>query len=173
MNVDSTNNLSTLIQQQLALEAQLAASLDELNRATSGILLDAGLKGPTRKDLHSLTPIAQSVQQNVTNVQQARQVLLQRVQVTSGKQVSTLKQVIDALPPEDKYFFEQSRQEILDRASKAQTALIQNQAALFYTYDFHRKYLAGVLQIDPRENNYRSDGQQHEVTPGNLFGKTC
>ena len=168
-----TDNLPALLEQHLAIEAQLAASLDELNHATANILHEAGLRGPSAHDLQRLVPITKTLQQSVMNVRKGREVLLLRVNASEQSCRSTIKQIIELLPESHREKLDGKRREILQRCNNAQTALIQNQASLFYTYDFHRKYLAGVLGCDPNEQNYRSDGGQQDVQPGNLYGKTC
>lgn len=173
MNQHRNNKLLVLVERHLALESQMAAALDELNQTMADVLSNAGLKGPTQEDLKKLSPMTDAVQQSAIEVRKAREGLLGRINADANSDYSTIKQYILSLPPKDRMRFNVARKEILERSSRAQANLIHNQAALFYTYDFHRKYLSGVLQNDPDEQNYRHDGQPQEVHPGNIIGKTC
>ncbi len=173
MNHHPNTKLLVLVERHLALESRLAASLDELNQTTADVLSKAGLKGPTQEDMQALEPMTETLQRSADEVRNARQVLLSRINVESGSAFTTIKEYVVSLPPSDRVRIDDIRRGILNRSSEAQANLIHNQAALFYTYDFHRKYLSGVLQSDPDEQNYRPDGQQQDIHPGNIFGKTC
>lgn len=173
MNNQQNHKLSVLVQRHLALESALAASLDQLNQTTADILSKAGLRGPTQKDMDQLAPMATALQQSASKVREARQLLLTRINLDSDRDFASLKEFIRTLPSEQRARMDEQRKAILEKSIHAQANLVHNQAALFYTYDFHRKYLSGILQSDPDEHNYRPDGQQQDVQPGNFFGKTC
>ncbi|NND96456.1 MAG: hypothetical protein HKN47_03900 [Pirellulaceae bacterium] len=162
-----------LIERHLALESELAEQLNDMNQAAATVLSSAGLKGPTEADLETLKPITERVQASTAKVTRSRTLLLSRVNIESDSELKTIRQMIGSLPPHDRARLNVVRREILAKSSQAQANLVHNQAVLFYTFDFHRKYLAGVLQSDVDQQNYAADGQTQDVHPGNIFGKTC
>ncbi|MGB7346361.1 MAG: hypothetical protein WBD20_19235 [Pirellulaceae bacterium] len=168
-----SQKLVVLLQRHLVLESQLASSLESLNDATAEALSHAGLRGPSAEDVQRLDPMTRDVQAKSIEVAQARVVLLERIHGEAGKQYSSIRAVIDGLNETVAAKLNEIRAEILTRCDLAQSGLINNQATLHYTFDFHRKYLAGVFQQDCEEQNYRANGQSQEPPRGNLFGRTC
>ncbi len=168
-----SSKLLALVRRHLGLESRLAASLDELNQATAKVLSTASLKAPTLEVLESLRPMSESLKHTARETGHAREVLLSRINLESATDYSSIKQYILSLPPGERNSLNDIRVSILDRMTRAQANLIHNQAMLFYMFDFHRKYLSGILDCDLHRKNYGSDGHQQDVHPGNIFGKTC
>ena len=108
-----------------------------------------------------------------TFIVHARKALLNRVNAESDSEYTTIKEIIVCLEPVERRRLNSQRRGILEKSATAQANLVHNQAVLFYTYDFHRKYLAGVLQTDVDSHSYDSGGQSQDVPPGNIYGKTC
>jgi hypothetical protein len=171
MNANVNQKVLVLIQRHLTLENNLAASLESLNDATAAILVQRGLKGPAADDIAVLDPMTQEVQVATEQVAIGRAALLERINKEFGFSFDALSDLIDEFGEHES--LSASRKEILHRCEKAQTSLISNQASLHYTFDFHRKYLAGVFQYNTDQQNYRSDGQSQDPPTGNLFGRTC
>lgn len=102
-----------------------------------------------------------------------RQLLLDRINAECESNFTSIKDFVHSLPRSDYVRVDGIRRDILDRSAEAQANLVHNQASLYYTFDFHRRYLAGVLQGDLDGHHYGADGQPNEVNPGNIIGKTC
>ena len=173
MNADQNNKLIVLVERHLALEGQLANALEQLNQAVAGVLVDAGLRGPTQQDVQSLEPVNADLKQSASEVAAARKVLLTRINLESESDFGNIKEFISSLPLSDRRRVDKDRRSVLERSTKAKAGLIHNQASLYYTFDFHRRYLAGVLQGDSDAQNYRADGQPNDLKSGNIIRKTC
>ena len=167
------SKLLALVRRHLGLESRLAASLDELNQATATVLSTTGLQAPTLEVLETLRPMSESLQHTAKETGHARAVLLRRINLESDTNYASIKQYILSLPAKERNSLNDIREGILNRMTCAQANLIRNQAMLFYMFDFHRKYLSGVLDCDLDRTNYGSDGHQQDIHPGNIFGKTC
>ncbi|NND98997.1 MAG: hypothetical protein HKN47_16905 [Pirellulaceae bacterium] len=165
--------LIVLVVRHLALESSLATEIAAWNQATTEILTHAGVRGPTDENVAALGPITAKLQDHAATVGKARQVLLRRINGNSQTVYNNIRDFIVSLSPSDRRNLDDLRRDVLNQTTQASSGLIQNQASLYYTHEFHRKYLAGVLQTDLDGHSYRADGQTQDVTPGNIFGKTC
>ncbi|QDT10250.1 hypothetical protein [Planctomycetes bacterium K23_9] len=173
LNEQPDQKLAVLLQRHLALESRLASSLEDLNQATATALMAQGLRGPSAEDVKSLEPMTAQMQQSASEVATARRSLLVRVGSHTGKAYATIKEIFDDLPKDTTSDLDALRADILSRCETAQSNLVNNQAMLHYTFDFHKKYLAGVFQTDCDGQNYRANGQSIDTPRGNLFGRTC
>ena len=173
MNTLTDIQLLVLVERHLAREAQLAESLDAVNQASAKVFEDGGLRGPSKHDLESLQPMMNELRKLASEVAELRQSTLIHINRTLQTNFTKLKQYIHTLPTEEKTRLNHARRKILSQSQSAQANLIHNQAVLFYTFDHHRKYLAGVLQCDVQPQNYGADGQTKNVSPGDLIRKAC
>ncbi len=173
MNDLQNNKLLVLVERHLVLESQLAAALAELNQALTVVMSNAGLRGPTPQDLQQLLPMSEDLRGSAAEIGRARQLLLDRINAECESNFTSIKDFVHSLPRSDYVRVDGIRRDILDRSAEAQANLVHNQASLYYTFDFHRRYLAGVLQGDLDGHHYGADGQPNEVNPGNIIGKTC
>lgn len=173
MESSSHHRFALLIERHLALEAELANDLDTLNLTMQGMLAKRGMQGPAQQEIAALDPITEKIQCSVEEIRRARAVLLERLNLESEKPLNTLKESIAALPPADRVRLDAIRRSVLGCTSKARAELLKNQAAIFYTFEFHRRFMAEVLQTDSDRNSYRANGQPYEPAPGNILGRTC
>ncbi len=162
-----------LVERHMALESQLAEALADLNGATQMMLDASGIKGPTESDVQRLEPLREILTSNSKQVAASRARLSSRLENETGVPFHSLSQYIATLPDADRERLEHQRMGILNRCESGQIELMQNQASLFYSYDFHRRYLSGVLQSDSEGNQYGPNGSSSEVHPGNLYKRTC
>lgn len=162
-----------LIERHLLHEERLAKLLQKLNKSTEDALSNLGMKGPSEEAVKSLEPLSEEVQSETIKLKKARQDLLERVNQGWGTEHTTLSQAIRSLDAPEAKDLERQRKLLFDRCVEARSNLIQNQATLFYTFDFHRRYIAGILQSDPEANQYGPDGVQNDLNPGNLYRKSC
>ena len=173
MNGTDQSELVALVERHLDVEAELATTLDELNAAMKQTLDKPGMQAPQLDDLKSLEPVSQRLQESTSKLATARKEILGRFRKETGVEHASLRTVIVSLPKEDRKRLDERRIEILERSRKAQANLIHNQATCYYLFDFHRKYLTGVVQGDLDGQKYRADGQPNEIAPGNIIGKAC
>lgn len=171
--MDANKTLQQLVERHFALEARLVASIDELNDAAALMIGRSGFQGATEDDLRELKPLSEAVQLTAQKVGQARKNLMSRVNRSCGGSFTSLKEYIRTLEPECRDRLNQIRTKILSETSRTQAVLLKNQAVLYYTYDFHRKYLHGVVQCDGDQPNYRADGQAKTPKRSNVYGRTC
>ena len=173
MNETEIGRYAILVQRHLEMETRLADALDEMNQASAKIFVDAGVRGPTQQDLVALEPMMTDLQKLAKSVADARRQLLLRINREQKTEFTQIKHFIRGLPEPHRSRLNAARRSLLKRSSAAQSRLIHNQAVLFYTFDFHRKYLAGVLQTDHESSSYGADGQSSTANRGNLLGKSC
>jgi len=173
MSTLTSNQLIVLVERHLGLESRLAEAIEQVNHASAEVFTNGGIRGPSQQELDTLKPMMDDLRKMAADVVEARQTILSRINQTLDSQHTTIKQYIRTLSPEDRKRLNTSRRNILKRSNLAQANLIHNQAVLYYTFDYHRKYLAGVLQSDAKPQSYGANGQTSGTSPGNLYGKTC
>ena len=171
-----TENLGTIVEHHLDLEAKIVETLEAINDGMTAILQDAGLYGPPADALESLAPLLERLQNQSAESQQSRRMLYAKVRSLkagdSGDRpaLATALKTILADAPHD---LQQKKRAITRRLSDASQQLTANQVVLFYSMEFHRRYLLGVLECDQEESNYQADGQTFKLPPEKLFGRNC
>jgi thioredoxin-like negative regulator of GroEL len=173
MSASKIAELEAMVQRHLVKESRLAAELELLGQQTSELMSAAGLKGPAPEQLQAIEPIVRRISQASSEMSQARTGLLQCINATAQTPYQSLRDFIRTLPASSRNHLERARLSILESSQRAHAKLVENQTCLFYTLEFHRRYLASLLQSEVSAPSYRPDGQAPEVAPGNLFGKTC
>jgi hypothetical protein len=172
-NRGKVSNFRALIEEHFVHEMQLAESIEDLNRSTAEVFEGAGLRGPSTEQLEALHPKTEQVEKSSQELARRRQVLIDTINTRSTSKYESLKDFIRSLAPKEREELDAIRIRVLERTKKAQAHMVHNQAALFYTFDFHRKFLAGVLQNDPEQQGYRANGHSADFGTGNLVRKTC
>jgi len=171
-----TENLGSIVEHHLELEAKIVETLEAINEGMSAILQDAGIYGPTTDALDALAPLLERLQNQSAESQQSRRTLYAKVRSLSADDAAcepavaiTLQDILtDA--PRDVW---QKKQALTQRLTEASQQLASNQVVLFYSMEFHRRYLLGVLECNRDESNYQADGQTFKLAPEKLFGRNC
>ena len=174
-----TDKLGVLVKRHLELESGIAEALEELNSEMSTLLNEACIYGPKKSDLDGLAPLVENLQQRYASSKKSRQTLSRRSGINENattsdeSQAVTLKSMLEKIPKRESAPLDVTRNRIRRRLVEAQQTLTANQVALFYSMDFHRRYLLGVLQCDSDDSNYQADGQAFKLPPEKLFGRNC
>ncbi|QEF98512.1 hypothetical protein Mal15_25640 [Stieleria maiorica] len=166
--------LGVLVERQLRLESGVVDALDALNNEMSALLDNSGIYGPNPADLKELSPLIETLQNRQSDSRKSRQVL-QRYAGTEAMDESgaSIKSILSTLPKSESKRLESDRRRIHDRLSAARQKLTANQVVIFYSTEFHRRYLLGVLQCDVDEGNYKADGQPFKLPPEKIIGRNC
>lgn len=177
-----TESVATLVQQHLDLEAEIVHTLEAINEGMSSILRDAGIYGPSADQLESLAPLLEQLQEQSDESKRSRRVLYGKVRrhedsedlESAGPESGGLEslKLSDLLPdaPEE---VRARKDALAKRLTDAGQQLTANQVVLFYSMEFHRRYLLGVLECDREESNYQADGQAFKLPPEKIFGRNC
>ena len=174
MNADiEKRKLIVLILRHFDSEDRLIESMDQLATSSAETLARAGTRGPSKDDLQKLEPLMAELAQVSSTVNASRVTLIGRINQVHESDFTRVKHFIRTLDPHERNRLDARRRELVDRAYAAQSRLIQCQATLYYTFDFHRKYLAGVMNEDPQRASYSADGHGSNVNPGNIVRKAC
>lgn len=173
MQQSVTEELVLLVEQHFSLESQMAELLQELSGSTRDAFGAEGLRGPTPEDLEKLRPLSTKVTSAAEELKSARKRLLSQINRRLHSNHSSLSSFINSLAPEDQTRLDSRRRELLEKCAGAQSDLIQNQATIYYTHDFYRRYVAGVMENAAEPSNYGRDGAVNDVQPGNLCRKSC
>ncbi len=178
MNQQSENDkllgrLAVLVDRHLQQETRMTRELEELNDAIAVALENAGLRGLNAAELEKLQPARQQLETNAAELARARELLLARIESETGERFDSIREFVEQLPAAQRQRMDSVRAAVLKRTESAQLKLLQNQAALFYTYDFHRRYVAGVLDFEQDKHGYRRNGLNTDIGPGNLIRQTC
>ena len=171
--------LQVLIERQLDLETNVVEALENLNNEMSSLLDGSGIYGPTEKDLAGLSPLVDELRERQTRSHESRESLDRWSESqSSGAEHSrgerfSMRSMIGRLPATKSTRLHDRRQQIFTRLQVAQQKLTANQVVIFYSTEFHRRYLLGVLQCDVDEANYKADGQAFKLPPEKIIGRNC
>ena len=171
-----TARLVVMIERHLQAELGLLNELDNLNQTLKHSLESSGSKGMSPEQSGQLHQLAGQLSAQSDSLKIKRMKTLGAINQNRNDNSTPLsiRLFVQSLKNEnDRKRLENLRMAILDRLSDVHAMLVGNQAVMFYSYDFYRKMLAGLLNNDLDRNQYSVTGQTTGVKPGNLFGKAC
>ncbi|QDV44137.1 hypothetical protein Enr13x_39990 [Stieleria neptunia] len=181
-----TERLGVLVERQLQLESGVADALDALNDEMAALLDNSGIYGPQQSDLQQLSPLMETLQHRQADSRKSRRILSRYVgaKATGGTdaadtpsevddRLTSIKTILATLPPAESKRLDASRRQLHDRLVAAQQRLTANQVVIFYSTEFHRRYLLGVLQCDVDEASYQADGQSFKLPTEKIIGRNC
>lgn len=173
------DRLGLLAQRHLDLESAIVEALDDLNSQMSALLTGAGVYGPRPSDMERLEPLVNVLQQRFASSKKSRLALAKQFGLAENETASAedsdaeLRFILGTMPPRQSAALNEKREQVHNRLVNARQELTANQAVIFYSMEFHRRYLLGVLQCDTDESNYQADGQAFKLPPEKLFGRSC
>ena len=185
MNPTQSSDISTLLRQQLDQESQVADAMEKLNSRMSALLSSSGIQGPSRNEIESLEPLMQQLNDSFSASRQSLEQLEKlsesdesksdniRASAPSAKSTLSLRALISRLPEIEARGLQESRQRVQRKLVREQQRLAATQVAIFYSMDFHRRYLLGVLQCDKEDANYQANGQAFKLAPEQIIGRNC
>lgn len=189
---EQNERLSAILERQLKLESRIADALETLNDEMAALLNNAGIYGPKNDDLVGLSSHVETLQrryeesrkarEEITNLTSSPERAMEDPQAVNRDhqavrenpvEPATLKTLLRTLPSRDSARLDAARQQVHNRLRDAQQKLTANQVVIFYSTEFHRRYLLGVLQCDTEEANYQADGQSFKLSPEKIIGRNC
>ena len=173
MEPTQNQDLVALIEQHLVKEQELAKLVDDLNESTHKAFSGAGMNAPSEASLERVKPISEEIQNAAIELKASREKLLQSINDASGTSFETLSEAIESIETSDREALDEARKMLFQLCGEARANLIENQATLFYTFDFHRRYIAGVLNCETNTETYGPDGNTVDANRGNLYRKAC
>ncbi|MCS7467162.1 hypothetical protein NZK35_10960 [Stieleria sp. ICT_E10.1] len=181
-----TEQLGVLVERQLQLESGVADALDALNDEMANLLDNAGIYGPKQSDLQQLSPLLEKLQHCQADSRKSRQILSRYVGAKATEQpdasqppseaddsLTSIKTILATLPAAESERLDANRRRLHDRLVAAQQRLTANQVVIFYSTEFHRRYLLGVLQCDVDEASYQADGLAFKLPTEKIIGRNC
>ncbi len=181
-----TERLGVLVERQLQLESGVADALDALNDEMAALLDNSGIYGPKQSDLQQLSPLLERLQHCQADSRKSRQILSRCVgaKATERPQASepsseaddsltSIRTILATLPTAESDRLDADRRRLHERLIAAQQRLTANQVVIFYSTEFHRRYLLGVLQCDVDEASYQADGQAFKLPTEKIIGRNC
>lgn len=175
-----TSSLGALVENHMEVEAGIVQTLEAINEGLSAILQQGGLYGPDVQSLDALGPLLETLQNQSAESQKSRRVLYSKVRSLCGDSPAddpadtrVLIEALQTVQPEASEKLKQQKQRITQRLTDAAQQLTANQAVLFYSMEFHRRYLLGVLECESEQTNYQADGQVFKLPPEKILGRNC
>ncbi len=168
-----TTKLIVLVERHLQSELVLLQHLDELNQALKASLEESGTRGLSPLQTGALEKKVAVIAETSREAKVKRQRLLETINGSRDAELQQLsiRQFINTLDKEDADRLEAMRISILDRLTETHANLIGNQAVMFYSYEFYKNMVAGLLNGDIDANQYSMKGQTVSVKPGDLLRK--
>ncbi|MEM6468463.1 MAG: hypothetical protein AAF802_02755 [Planctomycetota bacterium] len=181
--------LAQSLDAHLDVEQAVLEAVCNINDAMADVLSEKGIQGPSEEELRKLEPLLTELRQRSEQSLQSRTELFHRfdrlqentVQLSSQAEERTVSASLFArlsqrVPQETRGRLDQRRRSLSESLADAQATLASNQVLVYYSMDFHRRYLMGVLHNaeNASENAaYSADGQAFSPQPETLFGRNC
>jgi hypothetical protein len=168
-----TSKLIVLIDRHLQSELELLGHLDDLNETLKKALEESGTRGLSPAQTNVLDQKVAAIAEMSREAKQKRQKLLGTINLHQPAELPPLsiRQFIETLDEVNSKRLESVRLTILDRLHEAHANLLGNQAVMFYSYEFYKRMVSGLLNSDIDTNQYSMKGQTATVKPGELFRK--
>ncbi|MEO1615044.1 MAG: hypothetical protein AAFV88_04290 [Planctomycetota bacterium] len=177
MNTSSTEPLVECLDAHLDIEQAVVNAVQEVNEAMAAVLKRSGIQGPSETDLLELEPHLNRLREQGAVTRRARQDLSEQFECgEKADAMLTFSRLSRQLPATFRDRLEQRRAQVRAELADAQATLASNQVLVYYSMDFHRRYLMGVLESEEQatENaSYSADGQAFSPQPETLFGRNC
>lgn len=165
------SQVSVKVERHLALELSLLDRLDQLNLSMKAALAETGANGLSIDQAESLSLLSDEIALESNQLKKKRLDLVEVINEGRSPDQSRLsiRLFITTLDSVSGARLEAMRQSILDRVMKVQSTMLGHQAVLFYSFDFYRRMVAGLLRNDQEDVQYRVDGQTQGVKPGKFY----
>ncbi|MCC9602949.1 hypothetical protein LOC67_20560 [Stieleria sp. JC731] len=171
-----TENYDALLESHLELEERIADTLETLNEAMASMIDGTGVHGPSTDGLDRVAPLIEQLKERSELSRQSREQLLDGLAdevVGEQKRKIGLRQLIRHASETKAAQLDERRKVVSDRIVEARHSLTATQAVIFYSMDFHRRYLMGVLQCGDDQQGYQADGQSMKLPTEKIFGRNC
>jgi hypothetical protein len=168
------SQVAVLLERHLSSEVQLLSQLEELNRTLSDALSGSGASGLTYEQSILLGEASDALMQSAEEIRGNRKKML--AMIGDGfptDRPASIRLFIQTLTEPTRTRLESIRFQLLDRLTDVHASMLGNQAVMFYTYDFNRKMVEGLLGTEKEDGNYGVDGQSAGIKPGNLIQRAC
>ena len=163
------------VERHLQTEVELLSRLESLNQTLADSLTESGSTGLSYEQSKQLSAESDLLMANSKEIRKRRSKVLEMIRQSSDSKQGQLsiRQFIETLSDPTKQRLESIRSALLDRLTDVHASMLGNQAVMFYTYDFNRKLVSGLLGTENDDERYRVDGQSSGIKPGNLIQKAC
>ena len=169
------SQLSVLVERHLYSELQLLERISEVNRKLTAAWKDNGPVGSQPNDSFNPAIGSPDLDEESGQLRQKRKKVLEAINRSQpeGHMRLSIRRFIRMTEPTTRVRLENIRLSILNKLNEIRATMIGNQAVFYYSFDFYKRMVSGLLQCDLDESQYRADGQSSGVKPGNLYRKAC
>ncbi|MEM0927642.1 MAG: hypothetical protein AAGJ83_16465 [Planctomycetota bacterium] len=188
--------LAESLDAHLDVEQSVVDAVCKINQAMADVLNRTGIKGPSEEELRALEPHLIVLRERSERSRQSRLRLSRRfpdlhiptesheqeegsssdaVRAKESQDGEIFSALSRQLPEQQRSRLDDRRKSLSEDLATAQATLASNQVLVYYSMDFHRRYLMGVLRnADQAElSSYSADGQSFAPQPETLFGRNC
>ncbi|OYP35230.1 hypothetical protein [Rhodopirellula sp. MGV] len=171
-----TDSYDAMLESHLELEERLAETLEALNATMASMLEGKGIHGPTSDGLERVAPLLEQLKDRSEQSRLSRQQLLKSVSdelSDASPQNVGMRQLIQRASEDKTEQFDKRRKAVSDRLEHARHSLTATQAVIYYSMDFHRRYLMGILECTDDQSSYQATGQSVKLPTEKIFGRNC
>lgn len=167
------SRVSVCIERHLQSELLLLEGLDQLSKSLSTALNESGVTGLSMEQSEKLESISKNLSASADEVRSSRKNMMEMIRDVDNTNEPSVRKFIETLDEPSRSRLEATRMSLLDRLTDIHASMLGNQAVMFYTHDFNRKLVAGILGTADDEKRYGVDGNSSGIKPGNLIQKAC
>jgi hypothetical protein len=168
------NKVLVLVNRQLDAEDQLLDRLEKICACFTANALEAVSDNSSTPQLQLLESLLEEFKSDISNKVKARQATLEMMKrVEPDGQETSIRRFIQMSDEPWRTQLEQKRISIINRIYELKVQLAGDSAAVFYSYDFYRRVVNGLIGSSVQETEYLNDGKSMNGNSGILYEKAC
>lgn len=168
------DQLNIRVLRQLESETQLISSLQKICDRFGEIIAEATGDSPKPLDMQ---PAEQQLDQFMIlarRVTESRQKVLQQINIgnESEDQIGIRQFIRESAGPMG-FEMERVRTELVRQMQEIRSQVASDSAVVFYSFDFYRRIINGLVDCIAEEQHYQPDGKSSGQNAGKLIRRVC
>lgn len=162
------------VQRHLQLEVQLLDQMESLCIGFSRIVDEISsepVAEPAIKSSDQQLSVLARAAEKVMGSRQKTLSLINRGSTNTSKR--TIRQFIDSAPESFRNQLDNLRNSLVSRTKSLQSRFVADSAVAFYSFDFYRRMINGLVNCIEEEKHYTASGKSISQGSGQLLKKVC
>ena len=161
------------VQRHLQLEMQMLDQMEILCNGFSKIVDEISSNPVAEPALSGSNQQLLVLARTVEGVVGSRQKTLSLINRNSTNTKLTIRQFIDSTPPGFRDQLRSLRKSLVSRMKELQSRFVADSAVAFYSFDFYRRMINGLINCIEEEKHYTASGKPISQESGQLLKRAC
>ena len=171
MNQDQIN---IRIDRHLQAESQLLDELESLCNRFSELTQDFSGSSADPVNFQSTNELLERFSKRASRLKAARQDIMALCNARhQAAENFSIRALIEEVPQPFRQQLEFKRKLLVERMNRIRAQVAGDSALVFYSFDFYRRIVNGLVDCIIEEQNYKSDGTTNTHNSGKLLKRAC